>query len=121
MKVKDRLANKRFELDQKIVEKERTIDEMRQTFREASRFLDELEMEISRGFSEIQALNEELIAQGSYQSHWESVENQGKQHYLSQLLENERVELTKSHQSVINSLEEERSAIQKERNNLSWD
>lgn len=121
MKETDRYEKKRTLYDQKIIEKEREIEEIRQIYYQITDELEELDITMTKGFRRLQALNDELIVQGSHQAKWEQEENQGKYSYISKFLRESSHDLKVSYQDMMKNLEEDRIQLQNERNQLPWD
>lgn len=119
--VKDKHEELRLEYRQKIVEKERQIDDLNSEKQQFQEVVESLETELTRNFRQLQELNEELIKEGSFSARWEQEELQGKKKHFEQFFKEQKQELTEMYTKSIEQLNEERTEIQKERNELSWD
>ncbi|MDT2011679.1 hypothetical protein CKN73_01640 [Carnobacterium divergens] len=117
----DKNEKLRSEYTQKIVEKERQIDDLNRDKRQIQEVVESLETELTRNFRQLQELNEELIKEGSSSARWEQEELNGKKKHFGQFFKEQKQELTEMYTKTAEQLNEERSKIQKERNEVSWD
>ena len=119
--VKDENTALRFEYTEKIVEKERQMADLTNEKRQIQEVIESLEMEITGNFRQLQELNDELIKSGSSAARWEQEELRGKNKHFGQFFKVQKQELAEMYTKTTEQLNQERSEIQQERNNLTWD
>ncbi|MBF8807773.1 MAG: hypothetical protein IC227_04585 [Enterococcus lacertideformus] len=119
--LQDKNEKLKSEYTQKVVEKERQIDDLNNEKRQIQEIVESLEIELTRNFRQLQVLNEELIKDGNSSARWEQEELQGKKKHFCQFFKEQKQELAEMYTKSVEELNEERAEIQKERNKLTWD
>lgn len=107
-----------LEYTQKIVEKERQIDDLNREKRQTQEIIGSLESELTRNFRQVQELNDEAIKQGSSSARWEQAELAGKKKHFGQFFKEQQQELNETYTKTAEKFNEERSELQKERNEV---
>jgi hypothetical protein len=80
--------------------------------------LENLETENSKWFHRMQELNDSDLGDMGIQRQMDELN--GKSQYISRLVENDREDLTYEFSKSMNDLEDTRTQLQKERNDLPW-
>lgn len=117
----DKNEKVRMEYAQKIIEKERKIDDLNSEKRQIQEIFDSLETELIRNTRQLQEINDELIREGSSSARWDQEELLGKRKHFGQFFQEQKQELAEMYRKSVAELNEERTDIQKERNGTSWD
>ncbi|MBO0461702.1 hypothetical protein JZO83_08050 [Enterococcus sp. DIV1298c] len=108
------------EYDRKISNNEQRSERLSKEKQQLKQCIHHLEMDMRKSFREIQRFTEESVSQGSQAARWEKNENEGKSAYFTRLVEEQQHQLDQEYLNGVLKLEEERTALQKERNKR-WD
>lgn len=119
--MKDKSANERLALNQKIVQKESEIEDFQKIHRDVEQALNEFEIEMRSNSQRLQASYEAMMAMGSAKAKWEEADRQSKQAHLMRMLTEHRDELSQYYIRTLQNLDEEKNQLQKERDDLPWD
>lgn len=119
--MKDKSANERLAYNQKIQQQETNMEELQTSQRQVEELLSEFEFEMTKQFHRLQGIQEEMMAMGSTKAKWEESERQGKQAYLTRLLNESRLELDHHYRSAIADMDDERAQLQSDRDALPWE
>lgn len=118
---KDKSANERLVLNQQISQKEAQIEELQKVHREVEQMLSDFEMEMGIHFRRLQDSYEAMMAMGSTKAKWQEADRQSKQQYLNRIINDHQDELNCHYVTAIQSMDEEKNQLQKERDELPWD
>lgn len=116
---RDKNPTQRYELNQKVLSKEREIDELHVEKRQALQSLENFEEVMMRSFREIQEIEDNLNQRNHKQNTFS--ETQEKKNYFTQLITRQQEETEVNYRKTSQQLEVEREIIQRERDNLVWD
>lgn len=119
--VKDKSAGERYDYNQKILQTERELDELKDQKRQIQVMLDKFETTISREFQNLLEIDDDLMKCGSFSAEWDFEESEGKAHYIKTLLAQQRDSFIYAFSQESQHLEEKRETLQKERDGLPWD
>ncbi|WP_369948497.1 hypothetical protein [Lactococcus ileimucosae] len=118
---KDKNADLRFEYNRKISQVERNYDDLQSYKRKIEDLFDNLENVTRREYQSLSEIDESLIKEGSKRAQWEAQENQSMTNYIRNQLNQNQEDLRQEFSKANFDLEEKRTQLQKERDNLSWD
>ncbi|MFC4652343.1 hypothetical protein ACFO26_05415 [Lactococcus nasutitermitis] len=116
---KDKNADKRFEYNLKISEKERETEELQLEERQTVQTFENFEEIMMQSFREIQEIEADINKRSHIQNAFSETEQ--KKRYFSQLISNQKEELSQEYKKKKQMLEDERETLEKERDNLAWD
>jgi uncharacterized protein YjiS (DUF1127 family) len=116
--MQDKSSDERFAYDQQIIERERQMDDLSSHKTSILNLLENLETENRRWLHRMQELNDSDLSDLGIQRQMN--EFNGKSQYINRLVENDREELTHEFSKSANELEDKRTQLQKERNELPW-
>ena len=119
--VGDKNANERFACDQKIIEIEDSMDYLQGKKREIQQLLEDFDVDVRRWYSAMQESNEQVYSKGKEQRQMIQEEMDGIYQFSIQFIDRENEDITASFGRSIAIKEEQRTEIQRERNNLPWD
>ena len=117
--MRDKSSDERFAYDQQIVDRERQIDDLSSRKTSILNLLENLETENHKWFHRMQELNDSDLSDIGIQRQMD--EFNGKFQYINRLAENDRDDLAYEFSRSVNELEDTRTHLQKERNDLPWE
>lgn len=119
--VKDKSAEERCDYNQKILQTERELEELKDQKRQIQVLLDNFETTISREFEKLLEIDDDLMKRGSFSSQLDFEEGQEKARYIKTLLAQQQDDFYYAFSQENQRLEEKRETLQKERDGLPWD
>ena len=118
----DASADQRFELNQKILAKERRIDEASGEYRRVQEAMEAYGCVMDQGFTRMQELNEDLIARGAGDVARRRVDvGQAMQGSLRDVVRRQSEDTEAAYGAVRQYAESEIEEFQKARDGLPWD
>ena len=116
--MQDKSSDERFAYDQQIIERERQMDDLSSHKTSILNLLEDFETENRKWLHRMQELNDSNLSDLGIQRQMD--EFNGKSQYINRLVENDRDELTHEFSKSVSELEDTRTQLQKERNELPW-
>ncbi|EGO8095178.1 hypothetical protein KI126_002551 [Enterococcus faecium] len=117
--IKDKNSEKRYEYDLKIIDVERTSDELRTQERQLERSLEEFKHEMTQSFQRLREIEDGRNQRNYDNNSYSEIEQ--KRRHITRLIENQQEEQAVQFRKVQQQLEDEREYFIKERNQLPWD
>lgn len=116
--MQDKSSDERFLYDQQIIERERQMDDLSSHKTSILNLLENLETENRKWLHRMQELNDSDLSDIGTQRQMD--EFNGKSQYINRLVENDRDELIHEFSKSVSELDDIRTQLQKERNELPW-
>ena len=117
--VKDKHAEKRYDYDLQIMEKERESEELHLQERQLKQSLENFEQDITRSFQILTVIEDELNRRNHGSSGFSETEQ--KRRYLAQVISTQQETQDLQFKRLNQKVEDERENLLKERNDLAWD
>lgn len=117
--IKDGNADKRFEYNLKISEKEREAEELALEQKQVTRIFESFEQTMMQSFREIQEIEDDINRRSYVQNAFSETEE--KKRYFSQIIASQQEEIAQEYKKANQALEDVRGTLQKERDSLPWD
>jgi len=117
--IKDTNSEQRAQYSAKIAEKEQGLEELQIEQREVLQELEAFETLMRQNFKKLEAIEDERNKMSEHPSSFSETEH--KKRYMLQLLAKHEAELLEAYDAEKRTFEDEREALQKERDALAWD
>ncbi|QDK71372.1 hypothetical protein [Lactococcus protaetiae] len=92
--VKDKSADARYEYNQKILQTERTLDDLKAQQFQLKNTLENFEQTTEKEFRNLLEIDSEMMKSGSFSAQWDFEENQGKSQFLKNFITQQQENLT---------------------------
>lgn len=117
--VRDKNADKRFEFNQKISDKEKEKDELYLEEQRVKSRVENFKEVMMLTFLQLREIDEDINRRSQIKGAYD--ETTQKQTYISNMIVQQQEGLQREYKKASIKLEDEREKLQKERDNLAWD